>query len=107
SPDGPIDGGSLDETQGFDTISQTTNPANSTPTRLHPSALLPTPMYFSPEAKITNVMIGRMTRSGARDDNIEPTRTAGMLPMISDVVTPNETLPNVSAPSAAEAVNGS
>ena len=37
--------------------------------------------------KITNVIAGRMIRSGARDERNDPTRTAGTLPRMSDVVT--------------------
>jgi hypothetical protein len=55
---------------------------------------------------MTNVMIGRMYRSGARDDRNEPISTAGTLPITIDAVTPNWTVPNTSAPSAAAAVSG-
>ena len=47
------------------------------------------PTYFKPDAKITKVMTGRMKRSGALDEMSEPTRTAGTLPMMIDVVTEN------------------
>ena len=67
---------------------------------------MPTPTYLRPEAKITNVMAGRMNRSGARDDSSEPTNTAGTLPSASDVVTDSSTWPKVKAPSAAASVRG-
>ena len=55
---------------------------------------------------MTNVMTGRMKRSGAREEMSEPTRTAGTLPMMIDVVTENSTCPKASAPSAAARVSG-
>jgi hypothetical protein len=67
---------------------------------------VPTPTYFSPDAKMTNVMIGRMYRSGARDDRNDPISTAGTLPITIDAVTPNWTVPKTRAPSAAAAVSG-
>ena len=67
---------------------------------------MPTPTYLRPEAKITNVMAGRMYLSGARDDRKAPTRTAGTLPMMIDVVTESSTWPKASAPSAAAMVSG-
>ena len=61
---------------------------------------------LSPEMKITNVIAGRMIRSGARDERNDPTRTAGTLPRMSDVVTENLTWPKASAPRAAASVSG-
>ncbi len=55
---------------------------------------------------MTNAITGRTKRSGTVEESIEPTSTAGTLPMISDAVTPNCTWPNTSAPSAAAAVSG-
>jgi hypothetical protein len=57
--------------------------------RTQPSAVVPTPTYFRPEARITKVMAGRMYLSGAREEMNEPAMTAGMLPMMIDVVTEN------------------
>ena len=74
--------------------------------RTQPSAVVPRPTYFRPEAKITNVMTGRTTLSGALEEINEPMKTAGTLPMTMETVTPNETWPNASAPSAAARVNG-
>jgi hypothetical protein len=74
--------------------------------KVQPRAVVPMPTYFSPEAKITKVMIGRMYLSGARDESKEPTSTAGTLPMMTAAVSPNCTCPNASAPSAAAAVSG-
>jgi hypothetical protein len=62
---------------------------NSIEQRTQPSAVVPRPAYLRPEAKITKVMAGRMYLSGARDEMNEPTMTAGMLPMMIDVVTEN------------------
>ena len=45
------------------------------------------PDVLQADAKITKVMIGRMYRSGAREENVEPMRTAGTLPMMMDAVT--------------------
>jgi hypothetical protein len=61
---------------------------------------------LSPEAKITNVMAGRMYLSGALDEMNEPTITAGTLPMMIDVVTENSICPNARAPRAAAMVSG-
>ena len=71
-----------------------------------PSGYVGTPTYFSPDAKITKVMAGRMYLSGAREESSEPISTAGTLPTMIDAVTPNSTCPNVSAPRAAAAVSG-
>src|SRR5690242_4441067 len=71
-----------------------------------PRAVVPTPTYFRPEAKITKVITGLMYRSGARDDRNEPTSTAGTLPSAIDAVTANSTWPKASAPSAAARVSG-
>ena len=81
-------------------------PASKVTHRTQPRAVVPSPTYLSPDAKITNVMAGRMYLSGALDEIYEPTITAGMLPMMIDVVTKNSTCPNARAPSAAAAVNG-
>jgi hypothetical protein len=78
----------------------------STAARVTPSAVVPTPAYFRPDAKITKVMAGRMYRSGARDDSSDPISTAGTLPTITDAVTPNSTCPKASAPRAAAPVSG-
>jgi hypothetical protein len=78
----------------------------STAASIQPSAVVPTPTYFRPEASITKVMAGRMYRSGALDDSSDPISTAGTLPTITDVVTPNSTCPKASAPRAAAPVSG-
>src|ERR1035437_7806893 len=80
--------------------------ASSTAPMVQPSATVPSPTYFSPEARITKVMTGRMKRSGARDDSSEPISTAGTLPTMMEAVTPNSTCPKASAPRAAAAVSG-
>jgi hypothetical protein len=59
-------------------------PESRTTTNVHPSAVVPTPTYFRPDAKITNAITGRIYRSGTVEDSIDPIRTAGTLPMISD-----------------------
>src|SRR5262249_11108704 len=59
--------------------------------RVQPSALVGTPTYLRPEAKITNVMTGLMYLSGALDDSSEPIRTAGTLPRMIETVMPNST----------------
>ncbi len=69
--------------------------------QVQPSAVVPTPTYLRPEARITKVMTGRMNLSGARDDSSDPTSTAGTLPMMIESVTPNSTWPKASAPRAA------
>jgi hypothetical protein len=68
--------------------------------------MAPTPTYFRPEAKITNVMTGLMYRSGARADSSEPASAAGTLPAAMETVTPNSTCPNIRAPRAAASVSG-
>src|SRR5437660_2865926 len=73
---------------------------------VQPSAAVPSPMYFSPEPKITNAITGLMYRSGTLEDSSEPTITAGTLPRISETVTPNSTWPKITAPSAAASVSG-
>ena len=50
--------GSLDH--GRVRTSQQPPPASATAHSVQPSAVVPTPMYFSPEAKITKVIIGLM-----------------------------------------------
>src|SRR5215472_2287010 len=92
--------------QGCTTASQPIMPPTATMARIQPSAVVPTPTYLRPDAKITKPMIGLMYLSGARDDKYEPISTAGTLPMTIDAVTPNSTCPNTSAPSAAAAVSG-
>ena len=67
---------------------------------------MPRPTYLRPEAKITKVMAGRMYLSGARDEMNEPTRTAGTLPMMIEVVTENSTCPKARAPRAAARSGG-
>jgi hypothetical protein len=62
---------------------------NRTAHRTQPRAVVPRPTYFRPEAKITKVMAGRMYLSGAREEINDPTMTAGMLPIMIDVVTEN------------------
>src|SRR5258708_8212024 len=86
--------------------SHTPTAASRTAHSAQPRAVVPTPTYFRPEAKITKVMTGLMYRSGAREDRKEPTRTAGTLPITIDAVTANSTWPNASAPSAAASVSG-
>src|ERR1022692_3482800 len=80
--------------------------ASSTAPMVQPSAAVPSPTYFSPEARITKVMTGLIKRSGARDDSSEPISTAGTLPTMMEAVTPNSTCPKASAPRAAAAVSG-
>jgi len=92
--------------QGLAMASQVSRPPSTTTTRIQPRAVVPTPMYLSPDAKMTKVMMGRITLSGAREDRNEPTRTAGMLPITIEAVTANWTCPNSSAPAAAARVSG-
>src|SRR5947209_8570869 len=63
-------------------------------------------MYLRPEARITQKITGRSHWSVARDESIDPIRTAGTLPTMMAVVRENWTLPNVRAPRAAAAVRG-
>ena len=74
--------------------------------RIQPRTVVLTPMYLRPDAKMTNVMTGRMNRSGAREDRNDPMSTAGTLPTIIEVVTENSTWPKAKAPSAAAPVSG-
>jgi hypothetical protein len=74
--------------------------------QVQPSATVPTPTYLRPEAKITKVITGLITLSGAREDSSDPARTAGTLPMTIEIVTPNWTDPKISAPAAAARVSG-
>src|SRR5260370_27839139 len=54
--------------QGLTSRSQVAIAPRATAHKVQPSAVVPTPTYFRPEARITNVMIGRIYLSGARDD---------------------------------------
>src|SRR5438270_222499 len=63
-------------------------------------------MYLRPEARITQKITGRSHWSVARDESIDPIRTAGTLPTMMAAVRENWTLPNVRAPRAAAAVRG-
>ena len=63
-----------------------------------PKAVVPRPTYFRPDAKMTNVMAGRMYLSGALDEINEPRIPVGTLPIMIDVVTENSTCPNARAP---------
>jgi hypothetical protein len=46
--------------QGWATTSQVAAARNKTETKIQPKAVVPTPTYLSPEARITKVMAGRM-----------------------------------------------
>ena len=50
--------------------------------------------------------IGLMYRSGAREEKNAPISTAGTAPRMIEAVTPNSTVPKISAPRAAAAVSG-
>src|SRR5262249_60075763 len=67
--------------------SQVAPAVSSTAHRIQPSAVVPTPAYFSPDAKITKVIAGRMYLSGARDDRNDPISTAGTPPRTDRGVT--------------------
>lgn len=75
-------------------------------TSVQPRAVVLKPAYLRPEAKITNVMAGRIQESGARDEKYAPTKTAGTDPMMMEPVTAKLTVPNASAPKAAATVSG-
>src|SRR5207247_4009754 len=50
--------------QGRLRATQIDAPTNSAAQRIHPSAVVPTPTYFSPEAPTTKVIAGLTYRSG-------------------------------------------
>src|SRR5213078_2624841 len=56
---------------GRASASQVPPTVSSTAHRIQPSAVVPTPAYFSPDAKITKLIAGRTYLSGARDDRNE------------------------------------
>jgi hypothetical protein len=71
-----------------------------------PSAVVPSPTYLRPDARMTKAMTGRTKRSEVREDRNAPTMTAGTLPITSEVVTEKTTCPKTSEPNAAAAVSG-
>jgi hypothetical protein len=81
----------VDRCHGFLVTIKNVHMARATNKSVHPSATVGSPTYLSPEASTANPMIGRMIPSGARDENKEPTMTAGIAPISIDVVTETST----------------